>query len=86
LRKSGPKCKPAKPHIFTKWGAIPPEQKPFLLESLGPKSAWVRWRTKAPQGGELDKVPHPKKFELNFLEKIDDFFLNFRHQRDPQLL
>ena len=55
-------------------GGDPPEQKLFLSGSLGPKSARVSWGTKAPQGGKLDKVPHPQKFELNFLEKIDDFF------------
>jgi len=56
-------------------GAIAPEQKPFLLGSLGPKSPKVRWGTKAPEGGELDKVPNPKK-TLNsiFSKKIDEFF------------
>jgi len=66
-------------------GGDRPEQKPFLSGSLGPKSARVGWGTKAPEGGELDKVPHPPKIWTQFSpKKIDDFFFNFRRQRGPR--
>jgi len=46
-------------------GGNPPEQKPFLSGSLGPKSVRVRWGTKAPKRANSTKCPTPKNFELN---------------------
>ena len=68
FEKKWPKVQTPKSHISPKWGAIFPEQNPFLSGSLGPSYAMIGWAKWAPQGGELKKVPrrHARKIGTPF--------------------
>jgi len=68
------------------WGDPPPNKKTFLLRSLGPKSARVRWGKKPPRGQTRQSATPPKIWTQFSRKKSVNFFLNFRHQRCPQLL
>jgi len=67
-------------------GGDRPRTKTIFVRVLRTKFCKGQVGTKAPQEGELEKVPHPKNFESTFLELQFKFFFNFRDQRGPKYL
>ena len=87
--------------FYKKWAKVHTSQTPYLRQMGGDpprtETIFIRVRrtkickgqvgTKAPRGGELDKVPHPQNFRSPFSRKIvPQHIQNFRDERGSQTL
>ena len=69
------------PYLPQMWGDRP-RTKTIFIRVPRTKISKGQVGDKSPQGGELDKVPHPPKNCAQFSGKKKNFFLNFR-KRSP---